>query len=93
MMALNRIQLVASTKMPHYVYLENASGISIYTPFFNFHGDSIEKLAEEIRARLNVPENSNMVVMVFTHRQGCTLRKRLTDTIPDEIEDVYVTLK
>ena len=79
--------------MMHYIYLENAHDVSFYSPFMNFQGGSVKELIEELYARLKVSDKSKVRFEIYDRRHGCTTRKRLLETIPGDVTDVYVMLK
>ena len=79
--------------MMHYVYLENAHDISFYSPFMNFQGDSVSELIDELYTRLKISDKAKVRFEVYDRRHGCTIRKRLLSTIPEDVMDVYVMLK
>lgn len=79
--------------MSHYIYLENAHDVSFYTPFMNFQGSTVGDLLEELYSRLEIKDKSKLRFEVYDRRHGCTSRKRLLDTIPEDVMDVYIMLK
>ena len=75
-----------------FVYIENALGISIYSPAFQYNGKSLEELEKMTQTFLNIPNNSKVRIEVYNVRLGCTRRKRLI-SLNTAHEDVYIMLK
>jgi hypothetical protein len=75
-----------------FVYIENALGISIYKPMFQFHGKSLKELEIAVFKHLNISNNLRARIDVYSARLGCLSRNRLT-SLNTVTEDVYIMLR
>lgn len=75
-----------------FVYIENAHNISSYTPIFNYNGDSIDELVNEVKNYLQIPDKSKINVTIYDKRFGYISRHLLT-SLSKDYEDVYIKLR